>query len=284
LNIRNAEIHKAVDVIRVGDAQRGGGANDGGTVFKITPSGTLTILYSFCSQISPQGWCADGLGPQAGLVQATNGNLYGTTTGGGANDSCGSPSMPYSCGAVFSLSVGLGPFVETRPTSGKVGAVVEILGTDLTGATSVSFNDTAAVFEVIATSLITTTVPTGASTGFVTVTTPSGPLTSNKEFRVTPQITSFTPPSGPGGTSVTITGISLTQTTNVYFGAVKATTFTVNSDTHVSATVPTGAATGKISITTCRWGRGECHSFHSDTVMLCLRGIGFPELLRVRRL
>jgi len=82
------------------------------------------------------------------------------------------------------------------------------------------------------------------------VTTPSGTLTSNKAFLVTPQITSFSPSSGPVTTSVTITGVSLTQTTAVSFGGVNATGFTVNSDTQVTATVPSGAKTGKISITT----------------------------------
>jgi uncharacterized repeat protein (TIGR03803 family) len=61
--------------------QRGGGANGGGTVFKITPSGTLTTLYSFCSQSG----CTDGETPTRGLVQATNGDFYGTTELGGAN-------------------------------------------------------------------------------------------------------------------------------------------------------------------------------------------------------
>ena len=60
----------------------GGGTNSAGTIFKITPGGTLTTLYSFC----PQTNCTDGAGPQAGLVQAANGDLYGTTIGGGAND------------------------------------------------------------------------------------------------------------------------------------------------------------------------------------------------------
>jgi hypothetical protein len=82
--------------------------------------------------------------------------------------------------------VGLGPFVETQTTSGRVGAAVKILGTNLTGATSVTFNDTSAVFKVVSSSLITTTVPSGATTGFVTVTTPKGTLKSNTKFRVTP--------------------------------------------------------------------------------------------------
>ena len=80
--------------------------------------------------------------------------------------------------------MGLGPFVETLPTSGKVKSAVKILGTDLTGATSVTFNGTAAVFKVLSSSLITTTVPTGATTGEVTVVTPGGTLTSNVNFRV----------------------------------------------------------------------------------------------------
>jgi uncharacterized repeat protein (TIGR03803 family) len=60
-----------------------GGAYGGGTLFKITPHGTLTTLYSFCSQTN----CADGRGLYAGLIQATDGNLYGTTYGGGPGGS-----------------------------------------------------------------------------------------------------------------------------------------------------------------------------------------------------
>jgi len=63
-------------------------------------------------------------------------------------------------------------------------------------------------------------------------------------------ITSFTPTSGAAGTSVTITGTFFTGTTKVTFGGVAATIFTVNSATQITATVPTGAKTGKIGITT----------------------------------
>ncbi len=149
-----------------------GGANDYGSVFRITPSGTLTTLHSFAS--------TDGAYPYAGLVEATNGDFYGTTYQGGADTTdCG-----FGCGTVFRLSVGLGPFVETQTTSGKVGAAVKILGTNLTGATSVTFNGTGAVFRVASASLITTTVPAGATTGTVQVVTPSGTLSSNVPFRV----------------------------------------------------------------------------------------------------
>ncbi len=147
-----------------------GGANGGGTIFKITLSGTLTTLYNFCSQSG----CPDGQYPVGGLVQATDGNLYGTTDDGGAN----------GFGTVFSLSVGLGPFVETEPTAAKVGATVKILGTNLTGTTSVNFNGKTATFAVVSNSEITTTVPAGATTGEVQVATPSGTLLSNVSFRV----------------------------------------------------------------------------------------------------
>jgi uncharacterized repeat protein (TIGR03803 family) len=59
----------------------GGGANQAGAVFKVTPSGALTTLYSFCAQAA----CTDGSSPEAGLVLATNGNFYGSTTAGGAS-------------------------------------------------------------------------------------------------------------------------------------------------------------------------------------------------------
>jgi uncharacterized repeat protein (TIGR03803 family) len=147
-----------------------GGANGSfeGTVFRITAKGTVTTLHSFDT--------TDGNDPYGGLVQATNGVLYGTTnTGGTSND-----------GTVFSLAVGLHAFVKTVPASGNVGAAVIILGTNLTGATSVSFNGTAAAFTVNSSgAAISTTVPAGAATGTVQVTLSDGKLlSSNVPFRV----------------------------------------------------------------------------------------------------
>jgi uncharacterized repeat protein (TIGR03803 family) len=81
-----------------------GGIDGDGTVFEMAPSGALTTLYSFCSQSG----CTDGSASYAGLLQATNGEFYGTTGFGGNNNA----------GTVFGLSVGLAPFVETLPTSG----------------------------------------------------------------------------------------------------------------------------------------------------------------------
>jgi hypothetical protein len=78
----------------------------------------------------------------------------------------------------------LGPSVETSPLSGKVGSKVIILGNKLRGTSSVTFNGAAAVFNVVSSTEITTTVPRGAITGKVQVTTPSGTLTSNVNFLV----------------------------------------------------------------------------------------------------
>jgi uncharacterized repeat protein (TIGR03803 family) len=66
-----------------------GGAKNDGTVFKLTPSGTLTTLHSFCSKDDPRKGCLDGQNPYAGVVQGSDGKFYGTTTSGGAHSSYG---------------------------------------------------------------------------------------------------------------------------------------------------------------------------------------------------
>ena len=108
-------------------------------------------------------------------MQATNGDLYGTTGSGNRR-----------AGTIFSLSVGLGPFVKTQPSSGKMGAVVNILGDNLTGATSVTFNGTPAKIVTFSSTELATIVPSGGTTGPVKVVTPSGTLSSNAPFRVLP--------------------------------------------------------------------------------------------------
>jgi uncharacterized repeat protein (TIGR03803 family) len=145
-----------------------------GTVFKLTSSGVFTTLYTFCEQGSET--CPDGMFPE-GIVQATDGNFYGTTFRGGIRD----------YGTAFKLSVGLKPFVETVTNSGSVGSSVIILGNNLTDATSVTFNGIPATFTVVSSTEITAAVPVGATTGPVVVTIPGDTLKCNRKFfQVTP--------------------------------------------------------------------------------------------------
>lgn len=167
-----------------------GGANDNsycqgngcGSVFQVTPGGILTVLYNFCSLAN----CTDGYFPLGGLTQGTNGVLYGTTWCGGG-DLSGPGCLGYAgggYGSVFSLSVGLGAFVEMSPTSGRPGTVVRIFGTNLQGASGVSFDGSPARFAVVSKTEILTTVPARATTGTVQVATPGGTLSGNVPFRV----------------------------------------------------------------------------------------------------
>lgn len=197
-----------------------GGANGFGQVFKITSKGVLTDLYDFTGSVNDganpyaglvlgnndlfYGVAAngggDGLGsvyrisarggfkkiddfdgthganPLVPLIENTNGILYGDASIGGQTT---------NYGTFFKVNAtGLKPFVSLLPTSGKVGATIEILGQGLTGTTAVSFNGTAAKFTVVSDTYMTAVAPKGTATGFVTVTTPNGPLRSNKWFRV----------------------------------------------------------------------------------------------------
>jgi len=140
------------------------------------------------------------------------------------------------------------------PPSGVVGTSVTITGTNFTGATATKFNGTSATsFTVNSSTQITATVPTGATTGTISVTTPYGTATTSTSFTVNvpaPTITTFSPTSGTPGTSVTITGTNFTGATAVAFHGTAAASFTVNSATQITATVPNGATTGTITVTT----------------------------------
>ena len=107
----------------------------------------------------------------------------------------------------------------------------------------------ATAISVTGSTFINATVPAGALTGPVTVTTGSTTLTSTQTFQVKPTLTSVAPANGPVGTSVTISGTGLTQAIKLTFNGTSA-TFTVNSDTQIATTVPNGATTGKIAVTT----------------------------------
>lgn len=176
--------HPTVGLIQATDGNFYGTASNGGadascfagygcgTVFEFAPDGTLTTLHNFHSN--------DGSDPESTLFQATNGMLYGVTTYGGSS------GAGYFDGTVFSLAIGVGPFVQVMPSFGKTGAALRILGNSLVGTTSVSLNGTPATFTVESATAIKATVPSGASTGPVQVVTPKGTLIGNVSFQVLP--------------------------------------------------------------------------------------------------
>jgi hypothetical protein len=143
------------------------------------------------------------------------------------------------------------------PASGVVGTSVTITGTgfaDSSVATGVAFNGTAATsFTVMSDSQITATVPVGATTGPISVTDGEGTGASATDFVVTPSplptIALFSPLQAPAGATVTITGTGYTGATSVKFHG-RAASFVVNSDIEIVATVPIGATSGPIAVTT----------------------------------
>jgi uncharacterized repeat protein (TIGR03803 family) len=263
-----------------------GGTLGGGVVYKLTPAGVYTVLHSFNSTDRSQGF-----DPTTGVVQGSDGFLYGVTSGGGAHlegtmfkvktDSTGyadifdftgaDGSVPYSQpllhtngkiygqtnsggahndGVIYSLAAGLKPFIQPVPLKqGRVGGNVGILGQNLSTATAVLFGAGTGTFTVTGSTFMNAKPGTGSTTGVITVKEPSGNLLSPLKFKIVPVITSFAPPTGAVGAQVILTGTSFSQATAVKFGT-KVATFTVNSDTQITTHVPTGAVTGKISVTT----------------------------------
>jgi uncharacterized repeat protein (TIGR03803 family) len=146
-----------------------GGASGDGTLFNTSTGGTYSSLYSFNNTTN-----FTQMSPLAPPVQATNGLLYGVTEFGG----------PGNDGTVFSLDMGLAPFVNTALFAAKEGATITILGNHLTGTKEVSFNGSVAKFKVLSDTHLTATVPVGATTGPIQVITPGGALLSRKNFVV----------------------------------------------------------------------------------------------------
>ncbi len=226
---------QATDGNFYGVTQNQGSATNG-TLYKITSTGTYTVVHNFDS---PTGDI-----PASAPYQHTNGILYGSTTYGGSGANSGA-------GVFYSLNISAAPFAKLLTKSGKVGSTVEILGQGFTGSTAVSFGGVNATsFSVTSDTYMTANVPTAAKTGTVSVTRPSGALTSLIQFKIIPTISSITPTSGVIGTLVTVNGTGLTQATKVTVGGVTATSFTVVSDSKITVTVPSAAKTGKIAVTT----------------------------------
>jgi uncharacterized repeat protein (TIGR03803 family) len=159
-------------LVQATDGNLYGTSNAPSTIFKMSVSGKMKVVYHFVD--------TQGISPVGTLLQSTDGEFYGTTYAGGANSS----------GTIFCLSTSMNPLVKMLPDSGIVGTPVMILGSDFKGATSVTFGNAPAEFTVISKTLILTTVPVGARTGFIGVVTTFGTLArlylSDVPFRVGP--------------------------------------------------------------------------------------------------
>ena len=196
-----------------------GGANNWGTVFSTTLGGKFHLEYTF------GGPGLDGGFPLTGLATADDGNVYGTTgflpgslfrlvtdgtfetlvnfppTMPGGNPNFSSPAVVQGSdgdlygvqttfgGSVYQVASGLNPpmpsIVRFTPASGAAGTKVAIFGKHLLGATSVSFNGALASLVVATAQSIEATVPVGATSGPITVTTPNGASQSEQSFTVT---------------------------------------------------------------------------------------------------
>ncbi len=176
--------------------------------------------------------------------EATTGPIQVTTPGGTASSAS---IFPYN----FTVNYPAPQISSFTPASGPGGSTVTLNGTNYTGATAVKFNGTTATYSVTSPTQILTTVPVGATTGLIEVTTPAGTASSATNFIVAPAptLTSFSPTAGAIGTAVTLTGTNLTGATAVKFKGTTA-TFTVVSATQITTSVPTGTATGLIQIVT----------------------------------
>ena len=145
-----------------------------------------------------------------------------------------------------------------NPTSGVRGTVVTLTGTNFTNpaVTNVTVGGASAPFTILSDTSLTATIPCGAATGATSFSVTNGIANGNTagdDFTVSaaaaPTITSFTPTSGPVGTSVTINGTNLCGAA-VVFNATSAVNVTATSATSITAVVPVGATTGPIRVTT----------------------------------
>jgi hypothetical protein len=225
-----------------------GKLNNTGAIYQFTRSGTVW------TQATETTSTDDGEGDTVGSSISTTG------TGGVAL--AGADGDEKYTGAAYVFIADVGPIIDSfSPNAGKVGAAVTLTGVRFTGTTSVKFNGVSAVFSVDTDNQITATVPADGTTGKISVTTPGGTAQTSKDFKVKPAVTSFTPGSGPVGTSVTITGTGLLGTTDVEFNGVVAVFNVVDSST-ITTTVPAGATSGKISVTNAGGTVMSKTSFH----------------------
>jgi uncharacterized repeat protein (TIGR03803 family) len=243
------------------------GYNDG-NVFKMTPSGTVTILYNFCTLKN----CADGAFPYGNLVQGSNGSFYGTTSAGGA----------FGDGTVYEITTGgkLTTLLSFDYTTAPLGALPEaglvlasngiFYGTAFQGGlASTCVFGCGTIFDITAAGKLTTLHEfTGSGTGndgagpyglvqhtngtFFGATTGGGTKNDGTVFSLAAgarQFVELLPYYGKVGATIDILGQGLSSTTSVSFNGTPA-MFTAVSGTYITAVVPAAATSGTVTVVT----------------------------------
>lgn len=148
------------------------------------------------------------------------------------------------------LVVSIAPIITGfTPPSAAAGTDVTVTGVNFSDLNTVRIGTLSVVFARVSATSIRFKVPVNAVTGAITVINPAGSAISRTRLLVLPSVRAFSPASGPVATSVLITGANLADVSAVKFGSTSA-TFTRISSTQVRASVPAGATTGRISVTT----------------------------------
>ncbi len=225
---------------------------------KVTPSAPAGYAIGTIEQSNASG-TASGEQTAWKVVSADGPQGYGVTLS--------SPAGWTGTMATFAIATSPPPTVTGfSPSAGPDGGTVSITGSGFTSATGVAFNGISQpVFTVNSDTQVTATVPTGATSGPITVTNSGGAGTSSRSFTVQPTITVLNPTSGPIGAAVTISGSGFSGVTGVAFYGGTAATVTTSSDSQISTSVPSGATNGPITVTTAGGTTSSSASFTVTT-------------------
>jgi uncharacterized repeat protein (TIGR03803 family) len=202
----------------------GGGDNGYGVVFRMTPSGNLTVLHSM-------GYTADGATPEAGLVEATDGSFYGVNADGGpATNNC-----PNGCGTIFKITTGH----TTQP-------FLVVHSFDLTHGQE----PFTTLYQHTNGLLYGTTYLGGTGNVDSSCINQTCGVLYRLNINAAPFIRLLSS-AGKVGSVIEILGQGFTGTTSVSFNGTGA-SFVVRSDGYLTATVPSNANTGPVTVSTPR--------------------------------
>ena len=228
--------------------------------WKVTPSAVPadlsggTITPATVQTVPDGGSASFTLAAKAGFQISAVGGTCGGTLNGTTYTTNG---VTADCTVIATFGRKPPTITAIAPVWGVTGSVVTVAGTNFgttRGTSTVSFNGTAVTtYALWSNTVIRCTVPQGATTGPVTVTTTSG-TSPGRTFTVkAPVITAIAPPMGTVGTAVIIRGnyFGITKgTSTVSFNGTAVTTYALWSNTVIRCTVPQGATTGPVTVTT----------------------------------